>query len=212
MAFALLAAAAMMMADTATPGDKIDAKREAQSYFGQRNPHTLHNRSNIDQVLGRPYQTSEWIDQRKTGNIFTRSGVEVLPATEEQSGVHAYPEQHKQDLQAVFNDIYQEDLPLQGYSAGAKYNWHIDARARSRPHMSEGVGYIDIPHSSCTDHGIGDWPIHQLEGQPAIFGYRPGTAPRELYRGGPRSLNDRTFHYSVTHGDQRAHVDDDMDH
>lgn len=216
MALALLAGAAFLMGQGSTPTEKIEQKRSDQSYWGQRNPHTLFQRSNVDQVLSRPYETSNWIDQRKTGNVFQRGEGQVLYATEEQSGINPMKAEEKKDLQAVLNDIYQEDFPFTGYAAGARHNWHIDARARGRPQMWEGVGFVEVPARHLTNTGIGGWPLHGLENQPAYSGLTPGKAPIEHYHMGPRSLNERTFHYSVTHGDYRPFVNEDthydMDH
>jgi hypothetical protein len=216
MALALLVAASLMMAEKQTPDKKIEQKREDQSYWGQQNPSSLFQRSNKDQVLSRPYMTSDWIDQRKTGNIFQRGEGQILYATEEQSGVNPMNKDAQEDLQSMMNDIYQEDMPLQGYRPGVRHNWHIDARSRGRPSMYQGVGYIDLPAAHLTNTGLGGWPLHNLEGQPAWSGYQPGKAPVEHYYMGPRSLNERTWHYHVTHGDHRQfHAEDpqeDWDH
>ena len=207
----MLAAAGYYMTKMKTGDQTIKQKREQLSYFGQPNPPSLYQRLNMNNIYDRTgdFQT----EQRVKGTVFDR-GINqgnTLFSTVDQNGVDAVTPQSRLELQANINDMYFVDMPGQGYN-GARYNWHIDARARSRPFMYAGVSELEVPSERDTATGLGDWPVAGLEHQGAPYGYGTRAAPREVYRMGPVSLNGRTWHSRLTTGgDHRQFAPNDYD-
>lgn len=204
MALALLGMAAVFMgASSNAQEQKMQQRYIDQSLMREPNPPEMRQRSIINAVWDRTHEMDDWIQQARTGNIFTQTP--VLYETAAQSGVDAMSQQTKDDLQGVFNDIYEPDLPLQGYNDGTLQNWRIYARARGLPQMWPGVSCLTIPPQGTTQTGIGQhYPVFGLGNSSQVFGLHPGVAPRELYRCGPVSLTERAENIHVQLGNHPA--------